>query len=529
MTGKLLYKYIYWLGGMMFVVLLSGCQNTTEPPGPDTLAVFAGGKVTRQELKEAIDGLENVFGVNDDLQKQMEKEIHNETAYRKMIEGIVLERMVGQKIADLKLDKTADFAHTMKHIGEELNISELHTRAHDSQIKVSDGEIKQRYEQNRQLYGQTTLSEVSESIRSQIEAEKEKKYFEEYLEKLRKNAVITRYDELLEVPEPNEAELRMYYEQNRALYPKQTYEKARNSILNKLLPEKKEKWFKDIRNRTLVTIHGKSFTVGEFYDELIELGPANKDLYQSFNSMKQLLDKMIDRMLIIEDTYDQMLGSETKDERGHIKEDLLRQIFHQEEVDDQIVVTEEEIQAFFNENRNVLMQPPRVQINYIRISAGQTEPERKIAEKKVKEAYAKLNPGFFRKGLPFEEVVLEYSEDADTAEKGGSIDGWISESSGLIEELAGHGFHENVLGLMESDISRPFMFGDSYYIVQVRAREDAQPYALEDVRESIKIELEARKHEEMTVEMEKTLLDQAKITLFDKPIEAMLENRKLEE
>ena len=73
------------------------------------------------------------------------------------------------------------------------------------------------------------------------------------------------------------------------------------------------------------------------------------------------------------------------------------------------------------------------------------------------------------------------------------------------------------------------MFGGSYYIVQARVREDSQPYALEDIRESIKIELEERKHEEMTWKMEKTLLDQAKITMFDKPIEAMLENRKLEE
>jgi parvulin-like peptidyl-prolyl isomerase len=245
--------------------------------------------------------------------------------------------------------------------------------------------------------------------------------------------------------------------------------------------------------------------------------------------MKLLLDKMIDRMLIIEETYDQMLSSETKNERGHIKDDLLKQIFHQEKIDDQIVVTEEEVQAFFDDNRQALMQPPRIKINYLRISAGQTEPERKMAEKKFKESYAKLKPGLFRKGLSFEQVALEYSEDAETAQKGGSIDGWISEGSELIEELAGHGFHENVLGLKENDISRPFMFGGSYYIVQARVREDSQPYALEDIRESIKIELEERKHEEMTWKMEKTLLDQAKITMFDKPIEAMLENRKLEE
>ena len=55
MTGKLLHKYIYWLGCVVFIILLSGCQNTTEPPEPDTVAIFEGGKVTRQELKEAID------------------------------------------------------------------------------------------------------------------------------------------------------------------------------------------------------------------------------------------------------------------------------------------------------------------------------------------------------------------------------------------------------------------------------------------------------------------------------------------
>ena len=72
MTGKLLHKYIYWLGCVVFIILLSGCQNTTEPPEPDTVAIFEGGKVTRQELKEAIDELEKVFGGNDDLQKHME-------------------------------------------------------------------------------------------------------------------------------------------------------------------------------------------------------------------------------------------------------------------------------------------------------------------------------------------------------------------------------------------------------------------------------------------------------------------------
>jgi parvulin-like peptidyl-prolyl isomerase len=514
---------------MLLLFLPSGCQNTAEPPEPGIVATFTGGRVTRQELQEAIDEIEEAYSINDDMRKQVDEELNNTAAYRKIIEGIVLDRMIKQKIAELKLDKTTDFAHIMKHVGEELNISELHSRAHDRQIKVSNEEIRQRYNQNPARYEQRPLSEVSESIRLQIEDEKEGKFFEEYLGKLRNNAVITRYDELLKAPGPNEAELRMEYEQNRSLYSKQTYEEAASTILDKLRVEKKEKWFQDIRNRTLATVHGKSFTVGEFYDELAELDPLNEDLYQSFDSMKLLLDKMIDRMLIIEDTYDQMLSSETRNERGHIKDDLLKQIFHQEKIDDQIVVTEEEVQAFFDDNREALLRPPRVKINYLRISAGQTEPERKAAEKKVKEAYEKLKPGFFRKEVPFAQVALEYSEDAETAQNGGSIDGWISESSELLEELVGHGFHENVLGLGKNDVSRPFMFEGSYYIVQARDREDAQPYALEDVREAITAELEALKHEEMAIEIETTLLEQAEIIMFDEPIEAMLKNRELGE
>jgi len=272
-----------------------------------------------------------------------------------------------------------------------------------------------------------------------------------------------------------------------------------------------------------MTIHGKRFTVGEFYDEIKELPYTEQESYRDFASRKVLLGKMIDRMIVVEDTYDQMLSTETKDEQGHIRSDILRQVLHQEEVDDHIQIPEGEVKSFYENHSGAFSNPPRVKINYLRIRIGQTDAERKQAEIKVKEAYGKLRPGFFQKGEPFEKIAMQYSEDPETAKIGGSIDEWISENNGIIEEFANHGFHENVLGLGEEDISRPFLFNGSYYIVQVRSRQEPSPMPFTEARERIEIELKARKHEEMTLELEKTLLSQANLIIFDKVIESILE------
>ena len=507
---------------ILLIFFVAGCSSEPNPPDPNTVAIFVEGTITRQEVKETVDQLNDIFKAEDKHLQQF----NNKKAYRDIIEGIALDRMIKKKITDLKLDKRKDFTHAMKHISEELDISELHTRAHDRQIKISEEQIRAKFDQDQSKYGEATLSQVSEIIRSQLEAEVEQQYFTSYMAELRKNAVIKRYDDLLKVPDPTDAEVRMFFEQNRSTYSGDDFDTASPLVMEDILVEKSRQWFRENRNRTLVTIHGKRFTVGEFRDEIEELPRPDRDLYQSYDSMKMLLDKMIDRMLVVEDTYDQMLSSESRDERGHIKEELLRQVFHQEEVDDQVKISEEEIATFFSENSKAFVRPPRVQINYLRISGGQTDTDRDLAEQKIKEAYKKLKPGLFKKGALFSEIAMEYSEDPETAKNGGSIEGWITESSEFLEEIADHGFHENVLGLDEKDISRPFMFEGSYYIVQVREREGQSLVDLDEARETIRSELETLKHEEMTLQLEKNLLDQAKLIIFNKTIETMLKERE---
>jgi parvulin-like peptidyl-prolyl isomerase len=265
--------------------------------------------------------------------------------------------------------------------------------------------------------------------------------------------------------------------------------------------------------------------VGEFYQELQELPPEDRRKYKGFEGMQDLMDRMIERLLVLEDTYDQMLDTKTKDEVEHVREDVLKQILHQEEVDDKLEISDEEMKSFYSEHKERFVEPPQAKISYIQIGRGQTKDEYDRGEKKAREAYEKLNPGFWKKGQPFEEVAREFSEDPETAPKGGEMDAWISESNNLYEEIASHTFHENVLNLPAGEIGPPFYFQGSWYIVKVRERKKPRPFSFEEAKAHIREELTANKHEELTRKMGRTLLEKSDLVIYDDVIESMLDEK----
>jgi len=61
-----------------------------------------------------------------------------------------------------------------------------------------------------------------------------------------------------------------------------------------------------------------------------------------------------------------------------------------------------------------------------------------------------------------------------------------------------------------------------YYIVQVRKRQAPSPMAFEEARPLIEAELKGRKHDELVLNMENSLLEQADMVIFEPVIEAML-------
>ena len=154
MKQKFRFRISVFGATLISAALFTGCGKAPQPPDADTVAVFEGGRITRQEAKADIAKLITAFGKDNETARRL----RNRDSYRKFVEGMILDRMVMRKITDLKLDNRKNITHVMKHVSEDMNISELHSRAHEQQIKVSDEEIRNRYEQDRQDFGQATLS-----------------------------------------------------------------------------------------------------------------------------------------------------------------------------------------------------------------------------------------------------------------------------------------------------------------------------------------------------------------------------------
>ena len=85
-----------------------------------------------------------------------------------------------------------------------------------------------------------------------------------------------------------------------------------------------------------------------------------------------------------------------------VRSDLLARFLHQEEVDEKLAVSDEEVQAEFERNKARYAEPPMVQVRALRIPQGHRRAEADGRTKAaIEEASARLRPkGLFGLGGP---------------------------------------------------------------------------------------------------------------------------------
>lgn len=293
---------------------------------------------------------------------------------------------------------------------------------------------------------------------------------------------------------------------------------VRDQVRRAVRARKEERWFTENGDRTLFAIRGKGYTLGEFWKEYRELPEAFLDRYQGSGGRQALAERLIERLLLLQDSYDRLLDSKNKQEVEEARLSVLAQMLEQEEVDEKIKVSDQEVSAYYQDHKKELTEPAQVRIRYIVIRLGEPGPERVRAWAKANEAYKQLVPGVLQKGRDFAAVARQYSEDEATAAKGGELDGWIREGPDLLAELAEHPFHEQTLGLQNGEISRPFEWGRAIYIVQVRERKEARPLTLEETKELLREELRQKKHDERRAQLSRKLLTDARVVIYDQTL-----------
>lgn len=584
------------------------------PPAPDVVATYDGGRITIEDVEKHLASL-----VEDEA---VQKQLKSPQGYALIVQEMITDEIVKRWQATRKPDQDKEFSHVMKHITEEINLDELHAQMHKGQLGVTEGDIGAYYDANRKDFGDKTLTDVREEIKTKLQSEKEDQFVQNYITGLKNKSSITRDLATLAVPESADWELRNYYDANKDKYlvkaqavvyeiriPKgndekkakekaeqilskirsgsdfnqvyqeitgspfsqtgetrikgegdpayeeaifrldpqqisdvvadknafvitklnskqpqrqQSFEEVRSQVQTEVLTETEKKYYTDNADRTLFTVNGKRFTLGEFWEEYQELPLSFLSSYAGTEGKQALVEKIIERLLLYEDSLSQVSQTETKERKDELRLKVLAQMLEQEEVDEKIKIEDKEIEDYYNRNKPQFIKPAKSKVRQIVIRAGgsdnATDDEHKKAFDKANEAYKKLVPGPLKKGEDFASVAKQYSEDEATKDKGGEVAEWVEEEMDLMGEIVKHQYHEQVQAIPKGEIGPPFEANGYIYIVEVLDRSEPEQLTFEQSKEYIRERLTAEKHSELSQQLSSKLMKDAKVVIYTRTL-----------
>lgn len=465
-----------------------------KPPNEDVVASYSGKNLTKEELmtyiqskgyKEAQHGLCRKHGLDhskcDKTEECETHPIHSIEAYRQIIKMIAVQTIVDDWAKAKGITQKDEVKHDLKHLVEEVSLDKLVDKVHQDKLspdKIDKWEVQKYFDANKETYKDTPFNEVEGEIRKFLAAEKEKSFFPEYIEKLRKNAALTINYDILRVEDPAEIELR--------------------------------------KNEALFTIHGKPFTLGTFKEEFKELSPETQAKFSSFAAKKSLIDQLIAKELLLEESGDEPADKEGSKEIETMKSQYLSQILHKEEVDEKIgQITDEEAQKFYEEKQNILVESAKAQISLIRVEQGPSDAEKNRARQRIDEARQKLTSG-----TDFAVIAQEYSNDL-TASIGGELKQWLYDTERMDPIL-----RKNIFTLQPDEISSVFEYEGGYYIVKLRQKADKRQRTFDEVKEQLKKVLLNEKHHKKEADLGDELLTKSQLVIYDSSLRTLLNEKK---
>jgi len=611
--------------GVVLVILLTVFREdifAPWPPAPNVVASYDGGRITIEDVEKHLTSL-----VEDEA---TQKQLKSPEGYGLIVQEMITDEIVRRWQTNRKPDQDKEFSHVMKHITEEINLNELHAQMHKGQLGVTEGDIGAYYEANKKDFGEKTLTDTREEIKTKLQSEKEDQFVQNYITGLKNKASITRDVATLAVPEPADWELRNYYDTNKNQYlvkaqavvheiriPKtadekkakekaeqalskirsggdfaqiyqeimssplspagetkikgeqdasfeeaifrldpeqisdvitdkdafvivrlvsktserqQSFEEVRSSVQTTVMTEAEKKYYTDNADRTLFTVNGKRFTLGEFWEEYQELPLSFLTSYSGTEGKQALVEKIIERLLLYEDSLSQVSQTDTKERKDEMRLKVLAQMLEQEEVDDKIKIEDKDLQDYYNRSKAELVMPAKSKVRQIVIRAGSsdsaTDDEHNKAFEKASEAYKKLVPGPLKKGEDFASVAKQYSEDEATKEKGGEVTEWIQEEMDFMGEITKHQYHEQVQAIPKGQIGQPFEANGYIYIVEVTDRSEPEQLSFEDSKEFIRERLTQEKHQELSEQLSSKLMKDAKVVIYTRTLKKITQGNK---
>lgn len=228
-------------------------------------------------------------------------------------------------------------------------------------------------------------------------------------------------------------------------------------------------------NKVLAVVNGVEIKESDFQNALMRVPANQRSYYSSEMGKKQLIEQMVSFELIYNSAKEN--GEENDDaflaQMEMIKKDALIQYSVQKMLSG-IQVAEEEIEKFYEENKEQFKSPESVTAKHILVD---TEEEAKNIAKEISE------------GLTFEEAASKYSK-CPSKEQGGNL-GSFSRGQMVPE------FESVAFSIEKGIVSEPVKTQFGYHLVKVEEKTQSSIKELNEVKEFIKNKLLQDKQSEI--------------------------------
>ncbi|MGE7604532.1 peptidylprolyl isomerase [Peribacillus sp. NPDC097675] len=235
---------------------------------------------------------------------------------------------------------------------------------------------------------------------------------------------------------------------------------------------------------TLVKNYGAETVNQLITDKIVELEAEKEGIKVTDKEIQKEIDTLAESYGGEDKLKEQLKASGSS--LAEFKQDIVAYLHTKKLVEPRITVTDDEISAYFEENKDKFAQEGQVEASHILVK------DKKTADKVEKELAA---------GGDFAELATKYSTDAGTKEKGGSL-GYFGKGSMVAE------FEDVAFNMDVNEISDPVKTEYGYHIIKVTGVKKAKKANLEDSKAEIKEELLNNKlQEEYAVWLEEVKKD----------------------
>jgi peptidyl-prolyl cis-trans isomerase C len=265
---------------------------------------------------------------------------------------------------------------------------------------------------------------------------------------------------------------------------------------------------------------GITITADEFKARLDEQSPFIRARYSTLERKKEFLDNLIRFEVLAKEAERQGLDKDPEVQltlRKIMVQKLVQRSF--QDPGAQKELPDAELQKYYDEHKDEFNRPRKVRLSAIVFNAPAGTPDRARKVALARKALAKVKAEEKKNPMAFQQAVTEFTEDAASKGVAGDLG---FKSAEELEKSFGKEVAQAAFSLKAGEISGVVEGAQGIYLVRVGGVQEELARSFDQVKAQINQKLQRERRTKEFDELVKRLRDEAKVTVDDKALEAIV-------